>query len=168
MFVYAIGALVVLWLKGCNPLIFNTSQRAFDKVFHLTIKGLSFLSHSRIRRLPEINVPDGAGFSFPCKARPPAHGEPCKGGRNAAGERKDKSAGAFIDRNRLTGANRSPPLRIRFARSPACRRARRMRPRPYAGFAGWPAGSAGRFAGPRSGCRPCCWRMRWNCRRRPS
>ena len=55
-----------------------------------------------IRRLPEINVPDCAGFSFPCKARPPAHSELCNGGRNAAGEGKDKQAGAFIDRNRLS------------------------------------------------------------------
>jgi len=56
---------------------------------------------AKLRRLPEINVPDWAGFSFPCKARPPAHSELCNGGRNEAGERKDKQAGTFIDRNRL-------------------------------------------------------------------
>jgi len=56
---------------------------------------------TELRRLPEINVPDCAGFSFPCKARPPAPSELCDGGRNAAGGRKDQQAGTFIDRNRL-------------------------------------------------------------------
>ena len=64
-------------------------------------KLLSIYSNEKLRRLPEKNIPECAGFSFVFKARQPAHSKLCNGWHNAEDARKDKPAGMFFDRNRF-------------------------------------------------------------------
>jgi hypothetical protein len=54
-----------------------------------------------LRRLPEKNIPNGAGFLFGFKARRQVHSELCNCRRNAEAEQKDQQGGMFFDRNRL-------------------------------------------------------------------
>jgi hypothetical protein len=55
-----------------------------------------------LRRLPENDIPDCAGFLLAFKARKPAHSELCNGFRNAEGGQKSKQEGMSFDRNRLS------------------------------------------------------------------
>jgi len=60
---------------------------------------------AELRRLPEKDIPDCAGFSFAFKARQPAHSALCNSWRNAEGGRKDKQAGISFDKNCLRPAH---------------------------------------------------------------
>lgn len=60
----------------------------------------------RLRRLPEILIPDDAGLTFAFKEVRQEHSAPCDCRSDTEGGRQDKSDGMKIDRNRLIRPSR--------------------------------------------------------------